>query len=788
MSKVEILAPAGSMESLIAAIKGGANAIYLAGKSFGARASSSNFTNEELVETIKYAHLNNVKVYVTVNILIFSDEIDDVLTFVKFLYENNVDGIIVQDFGLLYLVRKMYPSLKVVASTQMNVHNAQHAKLLKSLGVERIVVAREISYSQIKRIKDEVDIEVEAFGHGALCVSFSGNCLMSSFIGGRSGNRGRCAQPCRLPYTLESNKGFKSENRYWMSPKDLMTIKDIDKIFESKIDSIKIEGRLKNKEYVYMTTNIYQEKIIEYEKHYKIKLNEDDIKTLSVLFNRGWTSGYINEVKSYDLINEIRPNHQGINLGEVISYSVGKAKIKLKDNLVINDGIRILDEDEDIGFIVTRIIKDGRSVNKASINDIVELDVNKEVKVGSPVLKTTDYLLQNEIEQKLNEFKKVRPISIKFNAFINEYPSLTIIDQITNLKVSVKGVERAEVATSRGLSKERISEQLSKTGSSPFYLNDVNIDMDEQLYLKIASLNKLRNEAIEKLTNLIIKKEEEKIINPKPTFNYLNNEDDVNLFVKVHNLNQLKAAILEGISHIYYDDLLTLNEALKYKDKANIIPVLNRVNYEFKDEVNEDTYLINELGSFNKYHNSKTLIGDTYLNVTNEYTLASLFELGFKRLTLSGELSNTQIEGMLTNFKKLTKSDANVEVIVYGRLDLMYTRNCPITNATSVKKEKCGLCLKDDYKLIDRKGYAFPIVGNVSNCHVRILNSKRLNLINQIDELKSYGVKFFRLEFTIEKEDEVRTIIQEFKKAVNRENHNLKLNGVTYGHYFKKID
>lgn len=788
MSKVEILAPVGSKESLVAAIKGGANAVYLGGKSFGARATAQNFSNEEIIDAIKYAHLHDVKVYVTVNILIFSDEMNDALAYVKFLYENYVDGIIVQDIGLLYLASVMFPNLKLVASTQMNVHNIWQAKLLKEIGVERIVVAREITYEQIKKIKNEVDIEIETFGHGALCVSFSGNCLMSSFIGGRSGNRGKCAQPCRLPYELSGEQGFKSETKYWMSPRDLMTIIEMDKIYDSQVDSLKIEGRLKSKEYVYASSNIYQSKIKDYEENYRVSLSKEEEETLSVLFSRGWTPGYINNTKSYDLINEHRPNHQGIEIGKVVSYNYGKVKIELSNTLTINDGIRIVDNDDEVGFIVTRIYQNSNLVNKANSMDIVELDLNKPIGNGAKVLKTFDYERVSVINEKIEAPLKNRPVRMNFIAFINDYPSLTMIDEKSGYDVTVIGNELGEVARSGGLTEERVIEQLSKTGETPFYLSGSQITLDTNLYLRIGAINYLRSEAINKLMNLINKGEKKVEFKEMPSFSFIGCDDSININVKVHTIDQLKVAIEEGITTIYYDDLLTLHDALKFKDKANIIPVLNRVNYELNEDLSESSYLVNEIGSLYKYEKAKYLIGDTYLNVVNEYSLAFLYQLGLKRITLSLEISGERIKNLISNFNQFTNSKANVEMIVYGRADLMYTKNCPITNATGVKKDHCLKCSEDDYVLVDRKGYEFPIIGNVKTCHVRILNSRRINLINQVEELKLYGVNNLRLEFTIEKEDETRLIIIEFKKAIRGYEHNLKLNDVTYGHYFNKIE
>jgi len=331
MKRIELLAPAGNMESFFAAITAGADAVYIGGKNFGARALASNFTNEELVEAINYAHIFNRKVYVTVNTLVYETEINYLLEYIEFLHTNNVDAIIVQDLGLINLLHKKFPNLEIHASTQINTHNKKTLEILKNNGITRVVFARESSLDEIN--KTDVNIEKEIFIHGALCMCYSGQCLLSSVIGGRSGNRGLCAQPCRLEYKLleqlpnREEKFVGTEGKYLLSTKDLCTLDNLDQILNSNIDSLKIEGRMKSKEYVYLVTSIYRKAIDNFYETGKTNITEEDIEELKLIFNRNFTKGYLFNEDKNNISNEFRPNHLGINIGKVISQNKNRIKI-----------------------------------------------------------------------------------------------------------------------------------------------------------------------------------------------------------------------------------------------------------------------------------------------------------------------------------------------------------------------------------------------------------------------------------------------------------------------------
>ena len=362
LNKNEILSPCGNIDAFYAAINAGCDAVYLAGKMFGARAFSNNFTNEELIEVIKTAHLYGVKVYVTCNILVFEREVDKFIDYIRFLHKINVDAVIMQDLGMIDLVHKKFPNLEIHGSTQMHIHNLDGAILAEKLGLKRIVLARETPIEVIKEIKEKTSLEIEVFVHGALCVSYSGMCLMSRSIGNRSGNRGTCSGCCRLPYDLlDKNEKVLNTNKYPLSMKDLMTINDLDKLIDLKITSFKIEGRMKSKEYVYFTTKLYKEARDNYLKNKKIIVNQDYLEKLNNIFTRGYTKGFI--FNSNDLTNDLSPNHSGVLIGKVIRQNGNNIDIKLNDDVSIHDGLRIKNEKFEYGFILNEF-----SINKNKVH------------------------------------------------------------------------------------------------------------------------------------------------------------------------------------------------------------------------------------------------------------------------------------------------------------------------------------------------------------------------------------------------------------------------------------
>ncbi|MFA6801151.1 MAG: U32 family peptidase, partial [Acholeplasmataceae bacterium] len=451
MNKVELLAPAGTKEAFIHAINAGANAIFMAGQKFGARAFATNFTVEDIIDAIAYAHLRHVLVYITINTLTFDDEIEDLLAYTDDLVKHHVDALIVQDIGVMALLIQRYPNTAIHASTQVNAHHVSQVKFLKSLGVKRVILARETNLQTIKEIKKAVDIELEVFIHGALCISYSGNCLMSSILNHRSGNRGSCAYSCRLPYQLLEENKVISDKTYLLSAKDLMTLEYIDELIEAGIDSFKIEGRMRKETYVSQTVAIYRKSMEAYNQQKTLDLTHD-IDLLKRVFNRAYTKGYMFDEIPKDINNDFRPNHIGINIGKVIDYKQSYALIQLTESLENGDGFRIIG-DHDYGNIVTFMKNtNDEVVKKALLNDQVWLKIKERVSIGDLVYKTLDAALEKSLSVFSDENYKLIPLKGYVKAFRGDYLSFYLTDDDGH-EVSVISANPLDAANRRPLLK-----------------------------------------------------------------------------------------------------------------------------------------------------------------------------------------------------------------------------------------------------------------------------------------------------------------------------------------------
>jgi len=747
MKKVELLAPAGNMESFYAAINAGADAVYLSGKKFGARSLATNFTNEELIEAINYAHIYNKKVYVTVNTLVYESEINDLLEYIEFLHKNNVDAIIIQDLGLINLLHQKFPNLELHASTQINTHNDETLKILKSSGIKRVVLARETSLDEVNKMN--VDIEKEIFIHGALCMCYSGQCLLSSVIGGRSGNRGLCAQPCRLEYNLleqlpnGEEKTVYTEGKYLLSTKDLCTLDNLEQILNSNIDSLKIEGRMKSKEYVYIVTSIYRKAIDNFYKTGKINITEKDINELKLIFNRNFTKGYLLNEEKNNISNMFRPNHLGINIGKVINQNNNRIKIKVDQTLRVNDGIRIIGKN-DYGFIINKIFQNNKLVNEVS-NDIVEIECNKKLTPNSIIVKTLDSKQIDYIQEEIKNTPKI-PINFRLIGKLNKKLELTINDGCNT--VTLYSNMETFKAENHPITEERIISQLSKLNDTPFRLNNIEIEIDNNILIPIKEINDLRRRVIEELIKCRIGSKKQVVVNDykndKVSFS---NNNSINCFVKTEE--QLQACIDCDVDDIYVEE----NLYNKYKNKyKNLVLYLPRIIKNHKRYDNEKL-LVRELGSLNYFNNNK-IVTDYTLNITNNYSIDYLNKYNVQRITLSTELNDESIKCILKNNKS-----NNLELIVYGNYEIFITKYCILK-----KNKKCNLCKSNNkYYLIDRKNERYQII-NDGLCNNILLSSNKINLINKLDYYKSLGINHFRLQFYNEKYDEVEKILKTIYK------------------------
>lgn len=635
MKKVELLAPAGNMENLKYAVMAGCDAVYLGLKKFGARAFSSNFSDNEFIEAVNYCHLYGVKVYVTLNTIIYDYEVEDFIKTVDFIHKNNVDAVLIQDLGMLDLVRKTYPNLEVHASTQMHIHNLDGVKVLEKLGIKRAVLARETSIDTIKYIKENSNIELEVFVHGALCVSYSGECLMSKFIGGRSGNRGECAGACRLSYdVVDCNNNILNKNKYPISTKDLNTIYYIDKLIESGVASLKIEGRMKSKEYVYMVVKLYRDTIDNYYKTGKVIVNEEYLLKLKKIFNREYTKGFLFNINNNELINSYRPNHMGVNVGKVLNYKNGYATILLTDHVSIGSGLRVLSKNnKDVGILVNEFYKNNKLVKDAYKNDIISIKVHDKVFKDDIVVITNDKSISNSIEDFIKNNKRKVLISGKVSCKLGII-TLEVSDGINKVVVSSNNVFKS---INKSTTKEDISVKLNKLVNTVYKFNSLDINIDSNLFIPLKEINGLKN-------NMVV------LLNDK----------------RLYKINYVKSKYYIDLPDFKKEELITcytnnINNLDKkydivYTDKNCLPRVVDK--YE-----NYNNVMIGELGGFNKCSNVTT---DVSFNVVNSYAVAFLHSMGASCVTLSYEMTDTDIENLVNSYINRYNKRPNLELIVYG--------------------------------------------------------------------------------------------------------------------------
>ena len=750
----ELLAPAGNMEALKAAVSNGCNAVYLGMQKFGARAYSNNFDEETLKEAVDYAHLRDVKVYVTMNTIVFENETEDMKAQLHLLNEIGVDGVIVQDLAVFDYAVRNFEDMEVHCSTQMGIDDLEGTLLCKELGAKRVVLAREVPMEKVKQIRRDADIPIEIFVHGALCVSYSGNCLMSGLIGYRSGNRGRCVGSCRKPYELlDAETGKTLGLSYILSTKDLNTIEHIEDLKE--IDSLKIEGRMKEPAYVANVVSQYRAAI-------DGRATAEDKANLTKTFNRTYTEGYLFGEDPKDITNIQRPNNFGFEIGRVTGFYKGMYEILLNQTLNQNDIIRIDHNGEDVNLSVVKLYdRDGNLVNKAEQKAYIKIKEN--LSRGDIVYKTKDYYYYQQLEDKLEKEFQRFPLNLKVYA----YPGAKLIIDAEGLGCQhlYESEEVLEEAKNSGATYEQVVKQLGKLGDSIFTLGEVEFE-EHNVFLPVKMLNNARREIVEKLYEAKISSKQKRTRSgeaEKERICFAQKEPY--LTASVTTKEQFDACQKAGIETVYYDNIVRRNQ-VKYGQR-------------------EGELLIGGYGGLYAYRNTNPFVTDYSMNVVNAASCYEMHRLGAKRVTLSYELNRTQINDLMDAYYEANGGYPALEMIVYGRAPLLFTKYCPLK-----KMGLCGTCKSKSYEIRDEYG-TFPILSHADlandNCATTILNGKILNLLDEMPSIE--GVEAFRLNFTTESAEEVTRVVKAAQKKLagtsDKQLFNPKTD--TRGHFNKEI-
>lgn len=817
MKKIELLSPVGDFECLKAAVQNGADSVYFGAANFNARASATNFDLTNLKEAISYAKLRGVNTHLTLNTLIKNTEFEDAVLLAKKAYEFGIDAIIVQDLGLARFLIKNFPDLPIHASTQMTIHNLEGALEAQKLGFKRVVLSRELSLEEIQYICANTNIEIETFIHGALCISYSGQCLFSSMIGARSGNRGKCAGPCRLPYELLGTcetKGTDEAKRnvpiaskgYLLSTKDLCGLEFLPKLIDAGVMCFKIEGRMKTPEYVATVTRIYRKYIDLALSDKPYIIDKKDVKDLMQVFNRGgFSTGHLDSKANTSLVFPERPNNMGIYIGNIANLKPNKGHvfINLTDDISIGDTIEF--EKESTKYTVSELMIKNKNITTGFKKQLVEVGRmkgnlhigDKVYKTNSKELSTFAYSSYQEEHKKVDltaciTLKKNSPVLLNVSTLSNTNP---IFD---NISVSLSSDTLPVEAKSQPLDKDRVISQLNKTKDTIFTFKDIDVILDDNLFLpSIKVLNELRRNALDEI--LLIANS--RILRNAPTSLNLNetisdkdnNFEGTNISCSISNdivtnsNSKKEISVLLNIldENKNYNDLKNVDNVyipLKYfgnKKYENIIknicenfnayiylPTIIKSNYtNLLHNVIDNSietfkvsgFVVSNIsnGDFihqmkNKYKDRFKFIGNYTLNIYNNKSIQEWKDLGINKLTISPELDKSTIDDILDNFS------VEQELIVYGRTPLMSMNYC-LLGKTNKCYPTCGTQCKNNtkYYLKDRLGFLFPIIPDSIQTVSTLYNSK----ITSICAKDFANASSYRIDLLDETIDNINNIV-----------------------------
>ncbi len=808
MNRVEILAPAGSIEGLKAAVNVGCDAVYIGGAKFGARAYANNLDEETLLKAIDYTHIRGKQLYLTVNTLLKNEELNDELYhYLKRFYLQGLDAVIVQDVGVMHYIHEHFPQLPIHASTQMTLTMAEGVNELKKYGVTRIVPARELSLLEIQRIRRSTDMEIEAFVHGALCYSYSGQCFMSSMIGGRSGNRGRCAQPCRMEYQVEEAKKVVSERdqSYMLSPKDMCTLSMVAQMIEAGIDSFKIEGRMKRPEYAAgvvlaykKQTDMYYELGAKgYDQYHKEhpEVMAKEIQKLQDLYNRGgFSTGYYDMHNSKEMMSMHRPNHSGVLVGHVVNRQGIQAEIALCEDVNAQDILEFRHQGEaTYEFTVKDSLKKGSKLR-------TNTKPNSKIERNDEVYRTKNsLLLENLANRFMNVDEKIK-ICGELIAVVGQPLQLTLWTTLpmvvpgTNVKkesITIEVTELGDIvseALKQPMVAANVEEKLKKTKETPFEFEHLTVNLKGNVFFPIGKLNELRRTALSNLELRMASKyrRSEQVLKhnlPKKSNNQSHATKDLVMIAVVKDEMQIAAVCKNTkVSEVYVDiaensfeSLHQFAETIKRAGKKvfYLLPhILRASSYDeltsyqeyFKDDLIDGFVLKNfeELSFCNNIlKTKKELRLDYNMYVMNEEAVKFYEEIGIHHYTSSIELNATELKTL-----PLWKFD----LVVYGYLPLMISAQCVRKNTTECrlfegKENAYHIKSAKPLLLIDRVQMKLPVRTNCHYCYNSIYNSQCISLLGNAKEIKKMDLNGIRLDFTMEDEAQVTTILKNFEDA-----------------------
>lgn len=838
-AKAEVLAPAGSIDIAKAVINAGADAVYLGGDMFGARAYAGNLNKEEMLEIIEYAHRYGKKIYLTVNTLLKEEEITkSLIDYLIPYYEKGLDAVIVQDLGVFNLIHQHFPDMDIHASTQMTQTGPKGSKILQELGAKRVVTSREMSLEEIRHLHKEIpELEIESFIHGALCYCYSGQCLLSSFNGGRSGNRGRCAQPCRMPYDVNYNNEIinKKDEKYILSPKDMCGLTILPDIIEAGVYSLKIEGRMKNVTYAAFVTSMYRKYLDLYFKKGRegFKVDKKDLDALLDIYNRGmFTTGYYNATKGKEMLSLNRPNHMGTKALKVLSNQSGRVKFKALEKINPGDVFEI---EEGASFT------SGKAIN-VDEELVVNLPKKYKLNLGKVINRMNNAALKGLVQEK---FVNTEPkLDLDLNIYVNVLENVVLSASLKNpnygnsyygkgekekvseyIDISVVG-DVVQEAKNAAIDEKSIRKALSQMGDSYFRLNNLDIYLNGNAFLPMGAIKRLRRDLIEKLNDELVNCKK-RTYNPEKSlaiqtnsgkiFEYgqtdkslsLQGERESKLSLYFTNFDLSKKLLdYSKISRVYLDFANLFKIASKFKEEEELkqikeeidriksfgtrvflaLPYVYKISHKktFRElikvavELGIDSFLVRsleELGELDEIIDKGYYVFDSNLYCFNKFAKEELLKIKTKNLELLGFSSALE----LNNRELSMVLDEDFELLAYFRAPLMVSEQCP-------KKtfDKCNKRI-ENYTITSKKNKDYQVKSVCPFCYMQ-MDSDMINLLDT-EEIKELNYGYLRI--SIEREEDLVSLKNAFSELEESVLVTSKINKneiVEYGHFYRGVE
>ena len=770
----ELLSPAGDFECATAAVENGADAVYFGlDNGFNARARANNISLETLPELMQFLHGRQVKGFVTLNTLVFSDELEKFEQVVRAVAHAGVDAVLVQDLGMVRLIRAVCPDLAIHASTQMTMTSAETIAEIESLGIERVVLARELSLAEITQISQGTTLELEVFAHGALCVAYSGQCMTSESLGGRSANRGQCAQACRLPYDLicDGQDVELDQQQYLLSPQDLAAFELVPELVDAGVACVKIEGRLKTPEYVANMTHRYREAIEQTARSRRVEFSPRVVEEMELSFSRGFSPGWLQGCDHKMLVPATTSAKHGVPLGSIVRVE-SRVQVKLSTSLRCGDGIAFAGDrlaGTEQGGRVYEIWRDGQSTKAAQAGQTVELGFQHGaidfglLQPGQALWKTDDPQLTKRLRQSFGGKYPQRKVTIDLEIDARVDEPLRLVARAGSTQVTAVSDDALPAARTKIADADSLKAQIDRFGNTAYQLGEVSITVDGKAMVPHGILGQARHRLIDSLDDALTQVPQRRIatssviaaLRPTPTAGAADEGAASSIHILCRSLTQLRHLVDAGHRNLIADfqDIREFGDAVQVARAggSHLLLATPRIQkpgemgiFKAMSKHDPDGILARNLSGLSYFQSRvASTVADFSLNCTNELTAAWLKDQGATRITASYDMNRDQLTAMVEN-----TPTAWLEIVIHQHMPMFHMEHCVFCAVLSpgTNKTNCGRpCDFHEVKMRDRVGMEHVLHADVG-CRNTLFNAQPQSGAEAVPQLQQAGLRHFRIE------------------------------------------